>query len=229
MTRAVSRSRHLYGVEAVMVTLPAFAAAAAGFAAAGTLFQRSRARLMLSRAKHPSLGGHVRLGKRIAGQLPFYDYGADRFFQADGAPPEVAEQRQRGFERLGALYAERFARTLALTREAREGLSDLQFTGRYRVPFQFSRRVRDTLATGAFLERSEGPILVDLDGNRLIDLTGSYGVNLFGNDFYKETIAEGAAAVADLGPVLGAYHPLVADNIRRLKALSGMDEVSFHM
>ena len=35
--------------------------------------------------------------------------------------------------------------------------------------------------------------------------------------------------VADLGPVLGAYHPVVADNVRRLTALSGMDEVSFHM
>ena len=32
-----------------------------------------------------------------------------------------------------------------------------------------------------------------------------------------------------LGPVLGAYHPVVADNVRRLKAISGLDEVSFHM
>jgi glutamate-1-semialdehyde 2,1-aminomutase len=108
-------------------------------------------------------------------------------------------------------------------------LSDLQFTGAYRVPFPFSTRVREALGTGAFLDRSEGPIVVDLDGNRLIDLTGSYGVNLFGYDFYKETIAEGAKAVDALGPVLGAYHPLVADNARRLCALSGMDEVSFHM
>jgi len=29
--------------------------------------------------------------------------------------------------------------------------------------------------------------------------------------------------------VLGAYHPLVADNVRRLRELSGLDEVSFHM
>jgi glutamate-1-semialdehyde 2,1-aminomutase len=32
----------------------------------------------------------------------------------------------------------------------------------------------------------------DLDGNRFYDLTGSYGVNLFGYDFYKTCIAEGA-------------------------------------
>ena len=186
-------------------------------------------RLTLSRAKHPGLGGHVRMAKRIAGQIPFYTYGEDRFFRVDDAPDAVADQRRAGFERLGASFAERFAQTLALTRETRSGLSDLQFTGAYRVPFQFREKVRTTLATGAFYQRSEGPILIDLDGNRLIDLTGSYGVNLFGNDFYKQTMAEGAAMVSDLGGVLGSFHPVVADNVRRLTALSGMDEVSFHM
>jgi glutamate-1-semialdehyde 2,1-aminomutase len=190
---------------------------------------KGRKRLALSRAKHPSLGGHVRMAKRVAGQIPAFTWGADRFFAVDGASPEIAARRQSGFERLGALYAERFAQTLALTRETREGLSDLQFTGAYRVPFPFSRRVRETLGTGTFLQRSDGPIVTDLDGNQLIDLTGSYGVNLFGYDFYKQTIAEGSALAVDLGPVLGAYHPVVADNVRRLKELSGLDEVSFHM
>src|SRR5262249_16289201 len=35
--------------------------------------------------------------------------------------------------------------------------------------------------------------------------------------------------VAELGPVLGAYHPVVAYNARRLREISGLDEVSFHM
>ena len=190
---------------------------------------KGRDRLALSRAKHPSLGGHVRMAKRIAGQIPAYDHDGDRFFRVDDAPVDVAARRAQAFADLSALYKTRFARTLALTAQARTGLSDLQFTGAYRVPFPFSARVRATLGTGAFLQASEGPVVIDLDGNRLIDLTGSYGVNLFGYDFYKETIAEGAKAVEALGPVLGAYHPLVADNVRRLTALSGMDEVSFHM
>lgn len=199
-------------------------------ASAGALaLTRGRQRLILSRAKHPSLGGHVRMAKRIAAQIPFYSHAEDRFFRVDDAPSGIAARREAAFDRLGALYATRYAKTLALTREAREGLSDLRFTGAYRVPFPFSARVRRTLGTGAFLARSDGPIVEDLDGNRFIDLTGSYGVNLFGYDFYKKTIAEGAAAVEALGPVLGAYHPLVADNVRRLRALSGMDEVSFHM
>lgn len=33
----------------------------------------------------------------------------------------------------------------------------------------------------------------------------------------------------DLGPVLGAYHPCVADNVQRLQQLSRLDAVSFHM
>jgi glutamate-1-semialdehyde 2,1-aminomutase len=72
-------------------------------------------------------------------------------------------------------------------------------------------------------------MLADLDGNTFYDLTGSYGVNVFGQDFYKECIAEGSASVQALGPVLGAYHPVVAHNAKRLQEISGLDEVSFHM
>ncbi|TNY04766.1 aminotransferase class III-fold pyridoxal phosphate-dependent enzyme, partial [Escherichia coli] len=61
------------------------------------------------------------------------------------------------------------------------------------------------------------------------DLTGSYGVNLLGYDAYKECIAEAVKTAQDLGPVLGAYHPCVLDVLARLKAVSGQDEVSFHM
>ncbi len=39
----------------------------------------------------------------------------------------------------------------------------------------------------------------------------------------------GATRVRELGPVLGAYHPLTAYNVRRLLEISGLDEVSFHM
>ncbi|MEJ8631632.1 hypothetical protein P0F65_21405 [Sphingomonas sp. I4] len=113
-------------------------------------------RLTLSRAKHPGLGGHVRMAKRIAGQIPFYAYSEDRFFRVDDAPDAVAAQRRAGFERLGGLFAERYAKTLALTRETRPGLSDLQFTGAYRVPFQFREKVRTTLATGAFTSAPRG-------------------------------------------------------------------------
>ena len=200
-------------------------------AVATTLFavSKGRERLRLSRAKHFSLGGHVRMAKRVAEEIPHYSHPEERFFRADGCDDRVATRRRDGFRRLSELYAARFPQTLALTAETRAGLSDLQFTGRYRVPFPFAEVVRAKLPTGAFVERTEGAWLIDLDGNRLIDCTGSYGVNLFGNDFYKETLREAVATAEPLGALLGAYHPVVADNVRRLRALSGHDEVSFHM
>ncbi|MDO8903637.1 aminotransferase class III-fold pyridoxal phosphate-dependent enzyme [Hydrogenophaga sp.] len=186
-------------------------------------------RIELSRAKHRSLAGHSRMAKRLARWLPGYAYDETRFFNCDGAPDAVAQQRREGFEALEQGFAQRYANSLALTAQAREGLADLQFTSAYRVPFQFSPIASQRLRVGAFVQSAEGVRVTDLDGNQLLDLTGSYGVNVFGVDFYKACMAEGAALAEPLGPVLGAYHPCVADVVSRLKAISGQDQVSFHM
>ena len=190
---------------------------------------RAKRRLELSRAKHASLTGHSKMAKRVAGLLPGYAYDEDQFFGSDGAPVEIQRRRRAAFERLAALYDERFPKSAALTAQASAGISDLQFTGNYRVPFQYSPYLRKHLKTGSFLQSSAGVTVEDLDGNVFHDLTGSYGVNLFGYDFYKECIEEGAARVRALGPVLGAYHPVLLDNVRHLQRISGLDEVSFHM
>lgn len=186
-------------------------------------------RIDLSRAKHRSLAGHSRMAKRLARWLPGYAYDETEFFACDGAAPEVVARRRAAFEALATGLASRHPKTLAMTAQAREGLADLQFTGRYRVPFQFSPIVSERLKVGAFVQSADGVTLTDLDGFCFHDLTGSYGVNVFGVDFYKACMAEGAARVQDLGMVLGAYHPCVAGNVRRLREISGLDEVSFHM
>jgi len=200
-----------------------------GAAMLGLALPRLYRRLQLSWAKHPSLAGHARLARRFAGQVPFYEYDDTEFFSSDGAPGEVADQRRAGFESLAALYRQRFSTTVRLSDEVADGMSDLRFVSRYRVPFQYSRLVREKLKSGSFVSASSGVTVTDLDGNRFYDLTGSYGVNLLGYDFYKGTIARGVERASDLGPVLGPYHPVIADNVRRLKAISGLDEVSFHM
>jgi glutamate-1-semialdehyde 2,1-aminomutase len=197
--------------------------------ATALLLPKALRRLELSRAKHRSLAGHSRMAKRVASWLPGYAYGESRFFNCDGAPPQVEQRRREGFARLSAELNGRHADSIALTRQARDRISDLQFTSAYRVPFQFSPYLREHLAVGAFVQRSDGVTLTDLDGQRFYDLTGSYGVNVFGNDFYKTCMGEGMARVSELGPVLGSYHPVVVDNARRLCDISGLDEVSFHM
>jgi len=202
---------------------------ALALAAAAVTLPLARRRLELSLAKHPSLAGHSRMAKRVAALVPGYAYDEERFFGSDGAPAEVVTRRRAGFFALAGRLAERHPKSVALTKQARERISDLQFTGAYRVPFQYGAFLREHIAVGAFVQRSDGVTLTDLDGRRFLDLTGSYGVNVFGNDFYKSCIAEGSARAADLGPVLGSYHPAVAWNVEQLCRISGLDEVSFHM
>ena len=101
-----------------------------------------------------------------------------------------------------------------MTAEAAARISDLQFTETYRVPFQYSRLVREHLGAGAFMQSSAGVTVTDLDGNVFYDLTGSYGVNIFGYDFYKECI-DGSARSARMSsaPCSAPTIRSIADNV----------------
>src|SRR5215470_5169042 len=208
---------------------PALAFYGLGAAALATSLLTLRRRLELSKAKHATLTGHANLARRLASLVPFYAYDERRFFCSDDAPEEIVARRRAGLMRLAAFYDARFAETIKRTAEVGDGISDLKFIDTYRVPFQYRRVVRQHLKSAAFVQSSAGVTLTDLDGNQFYDLTASYGVNLFGNDFYKDTIACAVERVGELGPVLGPYHPVIADNVERLKAISGLDEISFHM
>src|ERR1700722_121845 len=198
------------------------ALAAAAVVLTAALFLKLRARLALSRAKHRSLTGHSKMSRLVARLIPFYEFDVNDFFRSDGASSAVATQRQDGFFRLAQIYQDRFKRSRQMTLQAAAQISDLQFTDVYRVPFQYSRLVREHLGAGAFVQSSAGVTVTDLDGNVAYDLTGSYGVNIFGNDFYKECIGEAETRAHALGPVLGPYHPVIADNVERLCRVSGL-------
>src|SRR5246500_3717023 len=218
-------------VSAVVMdsSIPILSLAAGAVAATAAVAPKVKARIELSRAKHRSLAGHSKMSRRVARLIPSYEFDIDDFFRTDGAPQDVASKRQDGFFRLAATFGERFAKGRQITSQASGQISDLQFTQSYRVPFQYSRLVRENLSAGSFMQSTSGVTVTDLDGNVFYDLTGSYGVNIFGNDFYKECIEIGEKNAHALGPVLGAYHPAVADNVKRLCDISGLDEVSFHM
>jgi glutamate-1-semialdehyde 2,1-aminomutase len=210
-------------------SLPILSLAGAAIVGTAAAVPRLRARLALSRAKHRSLSGHAKMSRLVARLIPYYEFDINDFFRSDGAPAEVATKRQDGFFRLAQLYRDRYAKSRQLTAEAATRISDLQFTEAYRVPFQYSRLVREHLGAGAFVQSSAGVTVTDVDGNVCYDLTGSYGVNIFGNDFYKECIDRAGARAHTLGPVLGPYHPVIVDNVAHLCEISGLDEVSFHM
>src|SRR5262245_59832349 len=204
------------------------AAALGALAPAGALFVL-RPRLQLAKAKHPSLQGHVRLARWLARRVPYYQFDDECVFNSDGAPPEIANRRRPGMDRLAGRLQSRARETIRTTDALAPSASDLQFTTAYRVPFPYRTFVNRRLKLGALLSETNGVLVTDLDGNVAYDLTGSYGVNVFGYDFYKECIDAGIDRVRALGPFLGSYHPVVLDNVERLKAISGKDEVSFHM
>ena len=137
------------GMDSPLSILSLSAAAIAG---AAVTFPKLQARLALSRAKHRSLTGHSKMSKRVARLIPFYEFDDNDFFRSDGAPAAVATQRHDAFFRLAGFYQDRFARSRRMTQEAAARISDLQFTEVYRVPFQYSRLVRQHLGTGAFME-----------------------------------------------------------------------------
>jgi glutamate-1-semialdehyde 2,1-aminomutase len=193
------------------------------------LVRKAWQRLQLSLAKNPSLGGHLRWAKRIARWVPGYTYTEQQWFSVDGAPEDVAQRRRLALESLGTALRTGYCETLRMTEASKPMISDMQFISQYRVPYQFRDVLQQHIQIGSYMVKSQGVWLTDLDGNRLIDVTGSYGVNLFGLDFYKDCIAQGSQMVQDLGPLLGAYHPCVLDNIQRLCAIAKKDEVSFHM
>jgi glutamate-1-semialdehyde 2,1-aminomutase len=186
-------------------------------------------RLQLSKAKHPSLTGHSKLARRLAKLVPAYELDEEHFFDCDGAPSDIAQRRRNAFDRLAAYFRETSPQSLALSEELEGSISDVLFTNAYRVPFQYARHVKDSMKLGNIVTASASTQVQDLDGNWSYDLTGSYGVNVFGYDFYKECMEKGMERVRELGPVLGPYHPLIAENVNTLKQISGMDEVSFHM
>lgn len=201
----------------------------ASSAALAVLAPTLRRRLQLSRAKHPSLGGHGRLSRRLARLLPYVGYDEEQALAADGAPRDVADQRRAGLTKLSAALRGQGTRTLALGERLKSSVSDMQFTNAYRVPFQFRELAEKYFPVGAFGDATDGVKIRDLDGNWSYDLAGSYGVNLLGHDFYKACIDRGIDRVRELGPVLGPYHPIVAENVHLLKDISGLDELSFHM
>jgi len=200
-----------------------------GAATAAWLLIGATRRLQLSRAKHPSLRGHAKISRMLARLLPYYQYTEHQFYTCDGARSDVEAKRRAGMDRLARQFEVETPRSRAFARKLEPLLADVQFINAYRVPFQFRQEVMKRLCLGTAAQASAGVQIQDLDGNWAYDLSGSYGVNLFGYDFYKQCIDAGARHARELGPVLGPYHPLIESNVKRLREISQLDEVSFHM
>ena len=141
-------------------------------------------RLRLSRAKHPSVRGHAKWSRRLARLVAYYEFDEQQYFSSDGAPPAIANKREAGLNRLRTLARSKNPKTLAFSQSLQDSISDANFTSAYRVPFPYRARLGVELKLGNIVEESRGVQVRDLDGNWRYDLSGSYGVNVFGYDFY---------------------------------------------
>ena len=126
-------------MDSACTTCALYALGAAG--ADGVAGQAQDARCELSQAKHRSLAGHARMARRIAalravlrvrrGAVLPRRRRAGRGRRSAAAPASM---------RLAELYRDALRRDDPRSpREVADGISDLQFTDAYRVPFQFSR------------------------------------------------------------------------------------------
>jgi len=190
---------------------------------------RIRIRLQLSRAKHPSLRGHSKWSRRITRKIPYFSYNESHYFTCDGAPEAIALKRKTALNHLTKNVSKSCEKTIHYGNKLEKNISDIQFTSNYRIPFPFQKLLPKAFKLGSIVEETQGTKIKDIDGNWRFDLTGSYGVNVFGYDFYKDCMDKGFEQVKDLGPVLGAYHPIIGENVELIKRISGLDEVSFHM
>ena len=196
-----------------------------GVIAAGLAARRLAVALFTMRARSLT----PLLLRLLSRRIRTFHYAGDRFFDADGAGEALIARRRQGLERLSGALQAQYATSDAWSEALRESFSDLRFTDANRVPFPFAQLMRENFNLASVVTASDGPRLQHLDGHWTLDVSGSYGVNVAGSARYKEWMTRGLERTRDLGMVLGPLHPLVADNIARLRAVSGLDEVSFHM
>ena len=169
------------------------------------------------------------LSRLLSSWVNAHDYSGDAFFRADGANDRIVRRRLEALDRLSASFTDAHAKSAGWGASVRDGFSDIRFADANRVPFPFAKTMREKFDLTTVVTESDGPHLRDLDGHWSLDVSGSYGVNVAGFERYKEWIERGWSRVKALGPVLGPVHPIVADNIRMLREISDLDEVSFHM
>ena len=161
------------------------------------------------------------MSRRVASFIRFFEYDGEHFFCSDGAPESITQLRHQGLDRLQWSIKTKSPKTIEYSASLEDSISDVRFTTAYRVPFPYRNSLPKELRFGSIADKTQGVKIKDLDDNWRFDLTGSYGVNVFGYDFYKDCMEQGFAKVKDLGPVLGPYHPVIRENVEKLKIISG--------
>jgi len=138
--------------------------------------------------------------KKLLKKIPATD-----FFSVDNAPQEIVEKRKY------------FIQSISQPFELLSDIPDVEFSNYHRVPFPFADFIAEKVPPNNVL-------------NNNTDTFHSYGVNIFGDEkIYHNFIQQALDDGKDFTLQLGKYHPVVKDNVDRLKSISGLEQVTFHM
>lgn len=159
------------------------------------------------------------------------DLTKEEFFRADAPPEDIAKQREAAMDRLAASWKKRWPKAQETSVYLREHFADLRFKhSGFESMFPIFQKVTNAaLDPTCIVARTEGVEVVDVDGQRFLDVSGSYGVNVFGHTRFKSFMDKGNQLAQEVGPCLGPMHSIVADNVRMLMQIFRKEEVSFHM
>ena len=160
--------------------------------------------------------------------LPRFHMSEKEWFVADGASDAVVEQRKKAMLSLQKRWQEKYSECLKFGASLKTLISDVRFTsGRCFPPFN---QVTNTyLDPSMALKETNGPNVIDIDGNSALDVSGSYGVNVCGYESYKKFITEGWETAKHKGLYLGSLDETTLENIQMIQKVSNLGEVSFHM
>jgi glutamate-1-semialdehyde 2,1-aminomutase len=164
----------------------------------------------------------------IVAKLPKYAIKEENFFDCDGASKDVAEKRKSALLRLSETWKKKFPKCIEKAAVLRGATPDLPFTaGRVFPPF--NNVMKSYLDQAMLLDKTEHVDAIDIDGNKFMDISGSYGVNVCGYETYKKFIDAGWEKAREKSLFLGSFDTLVMENVEMLRKVSGHEQVTFHM
>jgi len=133
------------------------------------------------------------------------NYSYNNFFSVDDCTVEIANKRKIAIDKMRNSYYQVFH------------VPDVEFTNEYRVPYPFRDYVNDRIRVPT--KKIEDHL----------DAFSSYGVNVFGTEFYEQCMESAMIRAKGEGFSLGHYTQVVEQNIRDLQNITHLKDVSFHM
>ena len=134
------------------------------------------------------------------------------------AGEQLTPSQQQYLDQLVADMASKTGKSRAYAQANRDVLSDPRSIAGFRLLWK-------DLVYQIVCERSDGPHIWDIDGNRYIDVTMGFGVGFLGHrpEYVEKAVAEQLKKGFEVGP----QTPLAATAARKLCTLTGLERVSF--